>query len=198
MVRASQRTGAGPSKDILNSDDSVASARPYGEAVQSNDLRVFAARSRRKNSVGLNAGGAEGSASASFSLWIFQSGLTPWRRPRWASRGLCPASSLPLRHWRGLARGRLPAFSRSRGARLDAPGNMCSRHARGMRGRPGYLCREVGLAGHGPWACFGESWRTNRRRPAPQQGQTRGSSGCSGSADGSAASALIWARSGVA
>ena len=29
-----------------------------------NDLRVFAARSRRKNSVGLNAGGAEGSASA--------------------------------------------------------------------------------------------------------------------------------------
>jgi hypothetical protein len=36
LVRASQRTGAGPSKDILNSDDSVASARPYGEAVQSN------------------------------------------------------------------------------------------------------------------------------------------------------------------
>ena len=40
MVRASQRTGAGPSKDILNSDDSVASARPYGEAVQSNVLYV--------------------------------------------------------------------------------------------------------------------------------------------------------------
>ena len=38
MVRASQRDGAGPSKDILNSDDSVASARPYGEAVQSNVL----------------------------------------------------------------------------------------------------------------------------------------------------------------
>jgi hypothetical protein len=37
LVRASQRTGAGPSKDILNSDDSVASARPYGEAVQSNN-----------------------------------------------------------------------------------------------------------------------------------------------------------------
>ena len=40
MVRASQRDGAGPSKDILNSDDSVASARPYGEAVQSNVLYV--------------------------------------------------------------------------------------------------------------------------------------------------------------
>jgi hypothetical protein len=40
LVRASQRTGAGPSKDILNSDDSVASARPYGEAVQSNVLYV--------------------------------------------------------------------------------------------------------------------------------------------------------------
>ena len=38
LVRASQRDGAGPSKDILNSDDSVASARPYGEAVQSNVL----------------------------------------------------------------------------------------------------------------------------------------------------------------
>ena len=100
-----------------------------------NDLRVFASRSRCKNSVGTindlkrlksfcvakpmqklrwtERGWGRG---FSFSLWIFQSGLTPWRQPRWASRGLCPASSSPLRRWRGLARGGLPAF-RAREAR---------------------------------------------------------------------------------
>src|ERR1700677_3324939 len=33
---------------------------------------------------------------------------------------------------------------------------------------------ERGLARHGPWARFGESRRTNRRRSARQQGQMRG------------------------
>src|ERR1700684_3047586 len=47
------------------------------------------------------------------------------------------------------------------------------------------------VARHGPWARFGESWRTNRRRPLRQHGQTRGSSDVLGSADGSAASAPI-------
>ena len=64
MVRASQRDGAGPSKDILNSDDSVASARPYGEAVQSNVLYVTLSQielgqgPRRENR---NTGGEMGS-----------------------------------------------------------------------------------------------------------------------------------------
>src|SRR5271154_5682387 len=50
------------------------------------------------------------------------------------------------------------------------------------------------VARHGPWAHFGESWRTNIRRPLRQQGQTRGSSDVFGLADGSAASAPIRPR----
>src|ERR1700722_9686778 len=73
------------------------------------------------------------SLDSPFSLWIFQSGLTPWRQPRWASRGLCPASSSPLRRWRGLARGGLPAF-RAREARdcmrRAIWSAACPRHAR--------------------------------------------------------------------
>ena len=61
------------------------------------------------------------------------------------------------------------------------------RHA-GLGGRIGRHSR------HGPWAHFGESWRTNIRRPLRQQGQTRGSSDVFGSADGSAASAPIRPR----
>ena len=53
------------------------------------------------------------------------------------------------------------------------------------------------VARHGPWAHFGESWRTNIRRPLRQQGQTRGSSDVFGLADGSAASAPIRLRGGV-
>ncbi len=39
-----------------------------------NDLRVFAARSRRKNSVGLNASGTAGSASA-YGIFSWDRGL---------------------------------------------------------------------------------------------------------------------------
>jgi ATP dependent DNA ligase domain len=45
-----------------------------------------------------------------------------------------------------------------------------------------FVAGERGLARHGPWARFGESRRTNRRRSARQQGQMRGRWRFSGSA----------------
>jgi len=71
-----------------------------------NDLRVFASRSRCKNSVGLNAVEAEGSASA---YGIFS---RDWRLGVGGGNkaSLRTAPSLPLRRSRGWARGRRPSF----------------------------------------------------------------------------------------
>ena len=133
----------------------------------------------------------------SFGLWNFQSGLVRCRRLRGASRGLWTASSSPLRRsrgWRAADSLRFALASLEIGCAGPSVFVACPRHA----GTTWCLSQETGFAGHGPWARFGESWRTNRRRPAPQQAQTRAASGFSRSADGSAGSALILSRGGVA
>ena len=98
------------------------------------------ASSRCKNSVGLNAVGAEGSASA---YGIFSRD--------WCVVGGCgeqvEASGRRLRRHCGVREGgaRPTAFvSRSRAWRLDAPGQVCSWRARGMQGRLGVCLRRRG------------------------------------------------------
>ena len=70
---------------VLGSPFRQISEHPYGEAVQSNELQVCVARSRRTNRVGLNAGGGVGGPTT-----MEFSGLGPRRdvpivgRRRWS------------------------------------------------------------------------------------------------------------------
>jgi hypothetical protein len=51
-----------PGTDQIPQPAALNDCASYGEAVQSNEIRVSAERSRRRNSVGLNAGGMGGVA----------------------------------------------------------------------------------------------------------------------------------------
>src|SRR5271154_3216030 len=93
---------------------------------------------------------------------------------------------------------RVACVSRQRARGLAAPGPARSWHARRRKDDLVFVAGARGFACHGPCARFGESWRTNRRKPALQQGQTRGRTGFCGSAAGPATSGLVWARRGVA
>ena len=154
-----------------------------------NELRVFASRSRCKNSVGLNAL----EPRVQLRLMEFSVGIGRWRRRQRTGGRLRASPWSSLRPSRLRARGQWSSF------RADRAG-VWRRRAKRMRGMSEACEDDLELvsgervARHGPWARFGESWRTNRRRPLRQQGQTRGSSDVFGSADGSAASAPIWPR----
>lgn len=193
MVRASQRQGAGPSKDILNSD-AVQPTTPLRRSRSVQRLKSFCGAKPTQKLRWTERGWGRGFG---FRLWNFQLGLACWRRLRGASRGLWAVPSSPLRPVEAGVRSRQPWF------RAHKPGDR-RRRAKCVGGAPEACEDELafvsgdGLAGHGAWARFGESWRTNRRRPAPQQGQTRGPSGLSGAVDGSAACALHWACGGPA
>ena len=160
MARASRRTPLIQSKSLCASSGSRGRASLKKTTNdKKNDLRVFAARSRCKNSVGLNAVGVEGSASAYgiFSGdWCVEGGVGEQ----------VEASGRRLRRHCGLREGRRAADrlrfavgSREIGCAGPNVFVACPRHA----GTTWCLSQETGFASHGPWARFGESWRTNIR-----------------------------------
>ena len=131
---------------------------PPRQFTTDNALRVFASRSRCKNSVGLNAVGAEGSATAHGN---FSRDRALERRRRTGGR-LWASPWSPLRAWKLRGRGQWTSF------RADRAG-VWRRRAKRMRGMAD-ACMDLEVvsgdrvARHGPWAHFGESWRTNVRR----------------------------------
>ena len=154
-----------------------------------NDLRVFASRSRCKNSVGLNAVGAAGSAAA-YGLFRWD-----WRLGRGGGAQVeASGRRRAIAAFETAGAGRQPSF------RAHKPEDW-RRRSKCVRGMPDPCKDDLELvSGEG----VGGSWSLGPLRGnladkhLRQQGQTRGLSGFSGSADGSAASALIWACSGVA
>ena len=107
--------------------------RPPLILITTNDLRVFASRSRCKNSVGLNAVGAAGSAAA-YGLFRWD-----WRLGRGGGEQVEASGRRRGRHCGIRDGGCGPAafVSRSQAGRLAASGQMCSWHAGRMQGQPG-------------------------------------------------------------
>src|SRR6202034_4454378 len=103
-----------------------------------NELRVFASRSRCKNSVGLNAVGAEGSATAhgNFSR---ERALEATTENRWKVLGFALVAIARLE-----IAGAAPMdfVSRRQSGSLAAPGQTDARHGRGMHGLGGRIGRQ--------------------------------------------------------
>jgi hypothetical protein len=103
-----------------------------------NELRVFASRSRCKNSVGLNAVGAEGSATAhgNFSR---DRALEATTENRWKALGFALVAIARLDI---AGAGPMDFVSRRQSGSLAAPGQMDARHGRGMHGLGGRIGRQ--------------------------------------------------------
>ena len=103
-----------------------------------NELRVFASRSRCKNSVGLNAVGAEGSATAhgNFSR---DRALEATTENRWKALGFALVAIARLEI---AGAGPMDFVSRRQSGSLAAPGQTDARHGRGMHGLGGRIGRQ--------------------------------------------------------
>lgn len=106
--------------------------------IRENELRVFASRSRCKNSVGLNAVGAEGSATAhgNFSR---DRALEATTENRWKALGFALVAIARLDI---AGAGPMDFVSRRQSGSLAAPGQTDARHGRGMHGLGGRIGRQ--------------------------------------------------------
>ena len=111
-------------------------------------------------------------------LWNFQTRIGAKEALGGAIGRPVAAVRWPLCRWIAGARGWRPVIFCRQAPRLGAPGDKRPWPAR--RRRPQFFRGGAGLERHGACAHFGESSRTNRRRPARQQGQTRSPSTRSG------------------